>query len=166
MARSHIAIVDDRFVAPLLKGVKRIETRFSRTRRVPFGSIFAGDIIHFKVSGGDIIGHCRALSVIEYDRLTPAKIDAIRRQHNHAIQAPRDYWHNRSKCLFGVLIRLGAVSTPAWSGPVPTPIRRRLDPSLRLNKFYRSRPWNSNFPSYTKRFVARPQGLAVVRPYT
>ncbi len=119
VARSHIAIVDDQFAVPLLKGHKRIETRFSRTRRAPFGSVSAGDSIYFKASGGDFIGPCTALSVIEYDRLTPAKIDAIRRRHNHAIQAPPSYWHDRKGCQFGILIRLGSVSAPAWSGPVP-----------------------------------------------
>jgi hypothetical protein len=117
--RIHAAIIDARLASGLLDGRKRVETRFARQRRLPYGRISVGDEIYFKISGQDIIGHAPAIRVQHFDDLTPAAIDALREKYNHAILAPRHYWRARRDCRFGVLIWLGPVRR--WAGRARIP---------------------------------------------
>jgi len=109
MRAVHVAIVDARIAALLLGGRKRIESRFARQRRLPFGRIRAGDWIYFKVAGGDIIGRCSARRVRHFDSLRPAAIDALRRAYNGFILATPAYWRDRRRCRFGTLVWLGSL---------------------------------------------------------
>jgi len=106
----HVAIVAPRFAGALQAGRKRIETRFSMTRRAPFGRVHRGDIIYFKPVGGPVIGRAPAARVVTYEQLTPARIDSIRQRHNHAILAPDAYWRSHRLSRYGVLIWLGRFS--------------------------------------------------------
>ncbi len=110
MPAEHVAIVTPQLGAALAAGRKRIESRFFTTRRVPFGRVARHDTIHFKLSGGPVIGRCRVARVVFYRDLTPGGIDAIRRRYNHAILAPRSYWQARRNSRYGVLIWLGPFS--------------------------------------------------------
>jgi hypothetical protein len=105
---SHVAIVDARLAASLLSGRKRIESRFARQQRLPYGRVSPGDRIYFKVAGGEVIGHARALRVRHFDNLTPHAIHALRARYDDAIRAPSAYWHARRKCRYAVLIWLTA----------------------------------------------------------
>lgn len=119
LARTHLAIIQRRFVEPLLAGQKQIESRFMRQRRLPYGRIAVGDRIYFKASGGAVIGRCRVLRVRQYDRLTPDDFRELRRSHQQAICAPPDYWRSRRQCRFGVLIWLGPVRIVPRFAPPP-----------------------------------------------
>ena len=58
----HVAIMNPpSLIDRILTGEKRIETRWYRTRRCPWGRIGAGDIVWFKESGGPV----RAVAVVE-----------------------------------------------------------------------------------------------------
>jgi ASC-1-like (ASCH) protein len=107
----HVAIIDTGMVPGLLDGRKRVESRFARQRRLPYGCVSPGDQIHFKVSGANIIGHAPVTGVREFDDLTPAAVESLRRQYNCAILAPRTYWQARRHCRYGVLIWLGRLTS-------------------------------------------------------
>ncbi len=107
MSAAHVAIIDGRLAAGLLTGHKRVESRFARRRRPPYGRVFPEDEIHFKVSGCDIIGHAPVTRVRQFDKLTPTLIESLRRRYNRLILAPPAYWRARRQCRYGVLIWLG-----------------------------------------------------------
>ena len=119
MPRVHAAIIDTRLTSGLLEGRKRVETRFGRHRRPPFGRVSRGDEIYFKASGGPIIGRAYVLRIQQYDDLTRGAIRAIRRKHGHLILATSDYWRARRDCRFGVLIWLGAFSPRGCPQEIP-----------------------------------------------
>lgn len=119
MPRLHAAIIDTRLTSGLLEGRKRVETRFGRHRRPPYGRISRGDEIYFKVSGGSIIGRALALRIQQFDDLTPGAIRTIRAKYGHLILATPDYWRAHRDCRFGVLIWLGAFSARAGPQEIP-----------------------------------------------
>jgi len=119
MTRTHIAIVRPFAAEALLSGNKRIETRFYQQRRPPFGQIAAGEIVHFKISGGDLIGCPQVTEAKELESLSPGAIRRIRSRFNHAILAPREYWAARDLCRLGILIWLTPLTRP--SRPVVIP---------------------------------------------
>jgi len=51
----HVAIMNPPwFIDKILAGEKRIETRWYKTRRCPWGKVGKGDIVWFKESGGPV----------------------------------------------------------------------------------------------------------------
>lgn len=106
MAAIHVAIIDSYSAATLIEGRKRVESRFMRHRRIPYGYIKVGDMVYFKLTGAFIIGHCRVARVQEFCDLTPRAMEALRVQFNWAIQGPPTYWNARRCCRYGVLIWL------------------------------------------------------------
>lgn len=115
----HVAIVERGAARALLRGAKRIETRFYRQRRAPWGRIAAGDTVHFKLSGGRVIGSTPVAAVRQFADLTPATIARLRRRYGPHVNAPLRYWAARRDCRYGVLIWLGSLTAPAREMAVP-----------------------------------------------
>ncbi|MEX2673509.1 MAG: hypothetical protein WD294_15525 [Phycisphaeraceae bacterium] len=93
----HVAIVDRRYVKAILSGDKRVECRLTQTARPPFGCITPGDRLYLKQSSGPFFAEATAGAVYMADKLTPAAIDAIRDQHDEAIQGEATFWEQRRK---------------------------------------------------------------------
>lgn len=141
----HIALIDRSFADDLIAGRKTVESRFMKTRRAPFGAVQAGDLIVFKISGGQVIGTWRATWVREFVGLSPAEMQTISRRYNSRILAPRCYWLAKRNARFGVLIGLAYCGFPvneiryrrqfgnAWitSRPLQTKLPRVAVPTKR-----------------------------------
>jgi hypothetical protein len=108
----HLAIIDRRTAGCLSDGVKRIETRFSNSRRAPFGRVRPGDLVVFKISGGKVLGAAAITRVRQYDHLTPAQVAEIRRRYGPLICAPPAYWRSRRNRRYAVLIWLARLGPP------------------------------------------------------
>ena len=119
MPAVHVAIVGRAAAGQLLSGAKRIETRFSRRRRPPFGRVLPGDIIHFKLAGGGFIGTSHVMRLREFEDLTPTTLRRLCRQYNHAVRAPQHYWRSRRRCRFGLLIWIRRLAPPPAGVRVP-----------------------------------------------
>jgi hypothetical protein len=119
VVREHVAIVSAWAAAALVRGSKRLETRFCRQRRAPYARIQAGDTVHFKLCGGSVLGSAHVVAVEELGELTRNRIDRLRRRYAEAVCAPAVYWSARRRCRYGVLI---------WLGPLDAPPRRLLVP--------------------------------------
>ena len=117
--RVHLAVVRPDVVSLLLRGVKRIETRFYHARRPPLGRIAIGDLIHFKPSGGEPVGMSQVISVQEFTNLTPRRIDRLRQRFGRQIKAPPSYWTIKRRCRYGVLIWLSALEPPTKDLTLP-----------------------------------------------
>jgi hypothetical protein len=105
--RQHVAIVAPWAASALLDGRKRVETRFSRSRRAPFGRVRRGDTVYFKLSGGPMLGGAQVFAVKEFAEMNAAKLAALRRQHAADAHAPAAYWALRRRCRYAVIITLG-----------------------------------------------------------
>jgi hypothetical protein len=114
-----VAIIDAIAAGQLLSGRKRIESRLSRSRRLPFGRIDVGDAVHFKLSGGSVIGTAHVKHVRHFDCLTPQRVHALQRQYNQAICAPPAYWRARRHCRYAVLIWVDQLASPPPALHVP-----------------------------------------------
>lgn len=115
----HVAIVSPTVAERLLSGKKKIESRFSQTCRAPFGLVRAGDMIYFKITGGQIVARARARSVRELSNLNKSLIIKIRRQFGRQIAADEGYWEKKQAARYGVLVWLGRVSRPKITPKVP-----------------------------------------------
>lgn len=115
----HVAIVSRAAAGQLLSGMKQVESRFYTRKRPPFGRIRSGDTVHFKVSGGSVIGSATVTRVRQFESLTPARVALLRRRYNQAVRAPARYWSARRRCRYGLLIWITPLFPPPPRIQVP-----------------------------------------------
>jgi ASC-1-like (ASCH) protein len=111
MVNYHLVILKKPYLGAILDGRKRVESRFSMTRRYAFGRVLPGDILFLKQSSGPVCGIATVDTVKNFENLTPGKMAEIKQQYNHYVQGPDEYWHSKADCKFGFLVWLRNVRT-------------------------------------------------------
>ena len=106
MARNHLAILKTPYLQAILDGRKTIESRFTKTRREPFGRVSVGDSVFLKLSSGPVCALATVSAVRSFENLTPRQIIALKRRYNGQIRGSEEYWYNKKDCRFGVLLWL------------------------------------------------------------
>ena len=109
MSKGHLVILKKPYLDAILAGQKTIESRLTKTKRAPFGRIFAGDKLFFKVSSGAVCAIGRVGKVLQFDNLTPERIHGIKQQYNGDILAAEQYWAEREGCKYCVLVWLECI---------------------------------------------------------
>jgi len=100
----HLAVLTEPFCSLLLDGAKTIESRFSRVRCAPYGTLAEGDIVVVKKTGGPVIGAFQAGTVRSY-RLTPVGVAQLRDQYAAQICADdSQFWADRADCAYATLV--------------------------------------------------------------
>ena len=107
--RSHIAILKKPYLELILAGKKRLECRLTKTRRVPFGKIAAGDKVLLKESGGPVRGKAMVEKVRFFEGLDEKSIREIQKEYGEQIMADDDFWGARSGARYCSLIWLKAI---------------------------------------------------------
>ena len=106
MQNCHLAILKKPYLDAILDGRKPVESRFTITKRSPFGQIYPGDKIFFKQSSGPVCATASVVKVKSFENLTPAKVLEIKAKYNHLILGSDEYWQSKSCCRFGLLVWL------------------------------------------------------------
>lgn len=109
MANYHLVVLKKPYLEAILAGQKRIESRFSRIRRHPFGQVLAGDRLFLKVSSGPVCAAASVAAVRNFENLTPRQIVEIKQRFNHHIRGSDQYWRSKANCRFGLLVWLSNV---------------------------------------------------------
>lgn len=106
MAKKHLAILHKRYLDLILSGNKKIESRLTKIKCVPFSCVEKGDLIYFKQSGGLVRAVAKAGNVLEYKDLTPSGINSFKTKYNGGILGTSDYWRVKKNSRYAVLIWL------------------------------------------------------------
>ena len=106
MANYHLAILKRAYIGMILDGSKTVESRFTITRRAPFGQIFEGDELFLKESSGPVCAMAMVGHVKTIENLTSKEILKIKQLYNKDILGNDEYWQSKMDCRFGILIRL------------------------------------------------------------
>ena len=106
MFNYHLAILKRPYLDAILAGTKTIESRLTKTRRVPFGQIKAGDIIYLKVSSGPVVATAKVTAVKQFENLKPKQVLALKLQYNDCIKGSDEYWQSKIDSRFGLLVWL------------------------------------------------------------
>lgn len=108
--KKHLAVFQGSAAQDILLGKKLIETRFSKHKIPPFGSISTGDLVYIKPSGEEPIGQFRVQKVIFYDNLDSNDLDDLRKRHGKEITADEKYWESKKDAKYGTVIFIGATA--------------------------------------------------------
>lgn len=108
---NHISIFSEGWIDLVFSGSKTIESRFSKTRGIPFGRVSMGDIVFMKESGGPIRGLFFVSGVKFYENLTEHQISEIDVEYNEEIFGRSlyfDHWDRWLECHHATLVWIGS----------------------------------------------------------
>ncbi len=105
----HLVILKKKYLDLILSGEKTVESRFTRTRKEPFGSIDAGDRLFLKYSSGPVCAVAKVKRAENFENLTTSEIRKLKKLYNHLIRADSDYWKQKRKSKVGVLVWIDGV---------------------------------------------------------
>ena len=106
MTNYHLVVLKKPYLDAILDGRKRIESRFTKTRRSPFGQVLAGDKLFLKLSSGPVCAVASVAAVKNFQNLTPKQILQLKQRYNHYICGSEKYWRSKADCKFGFLVWL------------------------------------------------------------
>ncbi len=75
-----------------------------RTRRAPFGCISVGDRLFLKVSSGPVCATASVKKIVEFENLSPGRMEQIKAKYNGRILGGEDYWADKRESRYGVLV--------------------------------------------------------------
>jgi len=106
MINYHLVILKKSYLDAILSGRKRIESRFTRTKRYAFGRVLPGDKLFLKVSSGPVCATATVAAVKNFENLTPKQIFELKQRYNRYIVGNKEYWRSKMNCRFGFLVWL------------------------------------------------------------
>lgn len=109
MTNYHLVILKRPYLEAILSGRKRIESRFTKTRRRFFGRVLPGNKLFLKESSGPVCAVAIVRAVKKFEDLTPIKIIEIREEYNDYIGGSDEYWQSKMDSKFGILVWLKGV---------------------------------------------------------
>jgi ASC-1-like (ASCH) protein len=108
---NHLVILKKPYLDAILAGRKKIESRFTRTKRYAFGRVLPGDKLFLKESSGPVCATATVAAVKDFQNLTPRRIIEIKQRYNRYIIGSDEYWRSKSNCRFGLLVWLEDVKS-------------------------------------------------------
>lgn len=105
----HLVVVRPQYLRRILEGAKTVECRLSRYRQSPFGSVWAGDHLWFKLAGGPILLTASVAKATFIHPLTPKLVREIRREHGRQIQAGVEFFHAHTHARYATLVLIAGV---------------------------------------------------------
>jgi len=108
--RIHLAILCEPYLSLLISGEKRIESRFSKNKICPYGSVFINDVILLKKTSGPVMA-VTLVSHVEYFDLSKYNIDHIIRNYSSFILPQDDsFWAKRQYANYATLIQCSSTT--------------------------------------------------------
>jgi len=110
--KKHLAIMNKVTIEAVLSGKKKVETRFSLNKIIPFGLVSIGDLVYIKPPGDEIMGQFRVKKVFSFEGLTQEDMEKIRKDYGGKINTGEEnvdekYWQDKKASRFGTLIFIG-----------------------------------------------------------
>jgi hypothetical protein len=102
--RFHFALMAGPYLELLLKGTKRIESRFSKNRTAPFGILCSGDVVFFQTVGG----HIDALGKVEHCKFLELSgshsAHSVMREYRDGLQLLPEFMERKKHACYATLI--------------------------------------------------------------
>lgn len=115
----HVAVLHSRYLDAILAGEKTVESRISRVRCDPFGSVHAGERVYFKASGAAILATAIVGRVESFEELTPARVSSLRKRFNALVRADAEYWRDKRAARFATFMFLENVAAVRFGPRFP-----------------------------------------------
>lgn len=102
--KKHVGIFTPDLAEKILTGEKTVESRFSKSKIIPFAQVSAGDIVYIKPTGKDIIGQFEIEKVLFWDGLSKKDVLKIKEEFGDKIGADELFWNQKMDSKYATLI--------------------------------------------------------------
>ncbi len=99
----HLGVFTEPYLTYMLDGKKKIESRFSKKKCLPWNSIHPSSIVFVKKSGGDVVAYFKIKEVYFFD-LTNYPIENIKRDFSRELFVDDDFWELKKDSKYATLI--------------------------------------------------------------
>lgn len=108
-AALHVAVMREPFLALLLEGRKKIESRFSVNRVLPYGQVDSADVVALKAQSGPVVG-VALVEHVDFYELDPATWAILQDSFARPLCADDPaFWEERAGARFATLMRVSQV---------------------------------------------------------
>lgn len=102
----HLVIFVGDAIEKILSGKKTLEIRFSKSKNLPYCSVFKNDLLLLKQSSSDIFGSVVVDNVLYYENLNPKSIKILKEKYQSQLKMSEKFWQEKIKSKFCTLIFL------------------------------------------------------------
>lgn len=99
----HLGVFSEPCLTYMLDGKKTIESRFSKKKILPYGSITKDDIVFVKKSGGGVLAYFKIKDVKFFD-LDNYDIEKIKHDYNEFLCVDDNFWQEKRASKYATLI--------------------------------------------------------------
>ncbi len=99
----HLGIFTEPYLSFMLDGQKKIESRFSKKKIMPYQKIKKEDIVLVKKSNGPVVAYFTIKEVKFFD-LTETKIEELKKEYNHLLCVEDNFWILKKESLYATII--------------------------------------------------------------
>ena len=99
----HLGIFTEPCLSFMLEGKKKIESRFSKKKILPYQKIKKDDIVLVKKASGKVVAYFTIKEVKFFD-LKEIKIEKIKKEYNQFLCVEDSFWVLKKESCYGTLI--------------------------------------------------------------
>lgn len=99
----YLGVFSEPYLTFMLEGKKKVESRFSKKKIVPYGKITKDDIVLIKKSGGKVEGYFTIKEVLFFD-LGKIKIEEIKKKYAKDLCVTEEFWDLKKDSCYATLL--------------------------------------------------------------
>lgn len=112
--KKHLAILTRNAIKAIISGDKTIETRFSRKKIAPFGTVSIGDIVYMKPPGEELAGQFAVTKVISLEGIEEKDWQWIREEFGEKISfgsvaEMKNYFQEHEGAKYATILYIGKI---------------------------------------------------------
>lgn len=112
--RSHLAVLTSPYLEKVIDGTKTIESRFTRSRVLPFQQVYTNDVLFLKKTAGPIQAIAIVASAECFGPLQPGEATNIMDKYQEGLQLGEEFKNSKQESRYATLITLEKVQPIKW----------------------------------------------------
>lgn len=107
--QTHLMIIHQQYIGPILSGHKLIEARLGSDRRAPYNKVEPGDIVYIKPTSQRVAAKAIVHRVDQYEGLDHEDIIRLKDLYNDRVLGDDSFWDAKADAKFATFITLDKV---------------------------------------------------------
>lgn len=106
---THLMIVHQQYIGPILSGHKLVEARLGSDRRAPYNKVQPGDIIYIKPTSKQVAAKAIVHRVDQYEGLEHEDIERLKNLYNDRVLGDDAFWNAKADAKVATFITLSKI---------------------------------------------------------
>lgn len=106
---THLMIVHQQYIGPILSGHKLVEARLGSDRRAPYNKVQPGDIIYIKPTSKQVAAKAIVHRVDQYEGLDHEDIERLKNLYNDRVLGDDAFWNAKADAKVATFITLSKI---------------------------------------------------------